>query len=201
MKLPFAFSLILLCCSHAFSISQRSGPNSTYYNPVLPGWHSDPSCIQIQGTFFCVTSTFIAFPGLPIYASKDLINWKLVSHVWNRESQLPGLSQNTTGQQHGMFAATLRYHDGTFYAICEYLGMSYGTVGVLFKTQDIFSNKAWSDPVIFHPTKIDPDLFWDNGKVYSATQTIILQELDIKTGALSQPPIGLWNGTGGVWPE
>lgn len=201
MKLQFLFSLLLLHCSHVHSLTQPHEPNSTYYNPVLPGWHSDPSCTQVNGTFFCVTSTFIVFPGLPIYASKDLMNWKLISHVWNRESQLPGLSQNTTGQQQGMYAATLRYHEGTFYAICEYLGMSYGTVGVLFKTTDIFDNEAWSDPVIFHPTKIDPDLFWDNGKVYSATQTIIIQELDINTGALSQPPIGLWNGTGGVWPE
>src|SRR5688572_2681092 len=95
--------------------------NSTFYNPVLPGWHSDPSCTQVNGTFFCVTSTFISFPGLPIYASKDLINWKHISHAWNRESQLPGYSWATVGQQRGMYAATIRYHEGTFYVICEYL--------------------------------------------------------------------------------
>src|ERR1700709_213264 len=81
--------------------------NSTYYNPILPGWHSDPSCTQVNGTFFCVTSTFIAFPGLPIYASKDLVNWKLASHAWNRESQLPNLSWSTEEQQQGMYAATI----------------------------------------------------------------------------------------------
>ncbi|OTA88018.1 glycoside hydrolase family 43 protein [Hypoxylon sp. CO27-5] len=175
--------------------------NSIYYNPVLPGWHSDPSCTQVDGTFFCVTSTFISFPGLPIYASKDLINWKLVSHTWNRESQLPGVSWNTTGQQQGMYAATLRYHDGEFYVICEYLGMPEGNLGVVFKSKDPFSDEAWSDPVIFHPEFIDPDIFWEDGKVYVATQSIILQELDLETGELSQPPISLWNGTGGVWPE
>ena len=201
MNFSIAFSLALFWCSEALSLSQRAGTNSTYYNPILPGWHSDPSCIQVNETFFCVTSTFISFPGLPVYASKDLINWKLASHVWNRESQLPGISQNTTGQQDGMYAATLRYHNGTFYAICEYLGMSYGIVGVLFKTQDLFNDKAWSDPVIFHPKKIDPDIFWDDGKVYSATQTVILQELDVNNGTLSEPPVNLWNGTGGVWPE
>ncbi|KAK3324847.1 glycosyl hydrolase [Apodospora peruviana] len=176
--------------------------NSTYLNPVLPGWHSDPSCTQVNGTFFCATSTFIAFPGIPIYASKDLVNWKLASHAWNRESQLPGLSWKTVGQQEGMFAPTLRYHDGQFYVICEYLGMAEGIIGVVFKSSDPFSDKAWSDPVIFHPTKIDPDIFWDDdGKVYVATQGIILQELNLTTGKLSQPPISLWNGTGGVWPE
>jgi beta-xylosidase len=174
--------------------------NSTYYNPILPGWHSDPSCAQVNGTFYCVTSTFIAFPGLPVYASKDLVNWKLASHVWSRESQLPGLSWATEEQQQGMYAATLRYHEGTFYVICEYLGVPGGMRGVLFKTTDPFTD-AWSDPVIFTPTKIDPDLFWDNdGTVYSATQTILLQTLDINTGALGNAT-NPWNGTGGVWPE
>ncbi|KAI1441689.1 glycoside hydrolase family 43 protein [Annulohypoxylon stygium] len=178
-----------------------SGSHSTYFNPVLPGWHSDPSCTQVDGTFFCVTSTFISFPGLPIYASKDLINWKLVSHVWNREAQLPGVSWNTTGQQDGMYAATLRYHDDEFYVVCEYLGLSEDILGVVFKSTDPFDDEAWSDPVIFHPEKIDPDLFWDDGKLYVATQGVILQELDLETGELSQPAISLWNGTGGVWPE
>lgn len=71
--------------------------NSTFFNPVLPGWHSDPSCVHVDGTFYCVTSTFIVFPGLPIYASNDLINWKLISHVWNRESQISGFIEQTKG--------------------------------------------------------------------------------------------------------
>lgn len=184
--------------------------NSTFINPVLPGWHSDPSCIyhSSSATFFCATSTFIAFPGIPIYASKDLINWKLISHVWNRESQLPGLSWATPGQQDGMYAPTLRYHDGQFWVVCEWIGgggggqVLTGLTGVLFKTTDPFDETKWSDPLIFKPEKIDPDLFWDDdGKLYVATQSVILQELDLATGELSQPPVALWNGTGGVWPE
>ncbi|KAL6866515.1 hypothetical protein ACO1O0_002626 [Amphichorda felina] len=176
--------------------------NSTYLNPVLPGWHSDPSCTRVDDTFFCATSTFIAFPGLPIYASKDLVNWRLISHAWSREAQLPGVSWNTTGQQDGMYAPTLRYHDGEFFLVCEYLGIPGGIIGVVFRTTDPFDDDAWSDPIIFHPDKIDPDLFWDDdGEVYVATQGIILQELDLETGELSQPPVELWNGTGGVWPE
>ncbi|KAJ9149386.1 Glycoside hydrolase family 43 protein [Pleurostoma richardsiae] len=175
--------------------------NSTYYNPILPGWHSDPSCTQVDGTFFCVTSTFISFPGLPIYASKDLTDWKLISHAWNRDSQLPGASWNTTGQQQGMYAATIRHHDSVFYVICEYL-MDAGNLGVVFSAADPFDDGAWSDPVIFHPTSIDPDLFWDDdGKVYAALQGITLHELDLETGELSEPGVSIWNGTGGVWPE
>ncbi|KAI1428572.1 glycoside hydrolase family 43 protein [Xylaria sp. FL1777] len=179
-----------------------SAGNSSYYNPVLPGWHSDPSCTQVDGTFYCVTSTFISFPGLPIYASKDLLNWKLISHAWSRESQLPGASANSTGQQVGMYAATLRHHDGLFYVICEYLGVGSSNLGVVFKSSDPFDEHAWSDPVTFQSNSIDPDLFWDDdGKAYVATQSVILQEINLATGELSQPPVSLWNGTGGVWPE
>ncbi|KAI0394112.1 glycoside hydrolase family 43 protein [Xylariaceae sp. FL0594] len=186
--------------------------NSTYTNPILPGWHSDPSCAQVDGIFYCVTSTFISFPGLPVYASRDLRNWKLVSHAWSRESQLPGLSWNTSAQQQGMYAATLRYHEPSrlFYVICEYLGSGVGyNVGVVFKSSDPFrGDESWSDPVTFKTNKIDPDLFWDTDpesggkeKAYVATQGILLQEIDLDTGELSQPPLSIWNGTGGVWPE
>ncbi|KLU86320.1 xylosidase/arabinosidase [Magnaporthiopsis poae ATCC 64411] len=181
----------------------QSPANRSFTNPVLPGWHSDPSCARSpDGVFLCVTSTFIAFPGLPVYASKDLLNWKLVSHVWSRESQLPGVSRASWRQMGGMYAPTIRYHGGFWWVICEYLDAIEGMLGVLFKTTDPFSDDAWSDPVYFYPSRIDPDLFWDDdGTLYAATQGIILQTLNPTTGALSQPPIELWNGTGGVWPE
>ncbi|KAI5927158.1 glycoside hydrolase family 43 protein [Camillea tinctor] len=205
MKMKFSWNITSALWGSIGLLALAQADNSTYYNPTLPGWHSDPSCAQVNGTFFCVTSTFISFPGLPVYASKDLLDWKLVSHVWNRESQLPGVSWETPGQQDGMYAATIRYHEGEFYVICEYLGISSrGIVGVVFRTTDPFSDASWSDPVTFAPSSIDPDLFWDDdddGKVYVATQGVVLQEIDLATGALSQPPVSLWNGTGGAWPE
>ncbi|KAH6626733.1 glycosyl hydrolase [Chaetomium sp. MPI-SDFR-AT-0129] len=176
--------------------------NSTYHNPILPGWHSDPSCIQVEGTFYCVTSTFISFPGLPIYASRDLLNWKHVSHVWNREAQLPGYSWATAGQQNGMYAATIRHRDGVFYVICEYLGVANKDAGVIFTTTNPLDDASWSNAVTFPAPKIDPDLFWDDdGQAYVATQGVQLQAIDTTTGEVSEPAIPLWNGTGGVWPE
>ncbi|KAG7293653.1 hypothetical protein NEMBOFW57_003708 [Staphylotrichum longicolle] len=100
-----------------------------------------------------------------------------------------------------MFAATIRHHEGVFYVICEYLNVPGKSSGVLFTTTNPFDDACWSNPVTFTPNKIDPDLFWDSdGKVYTATQGIQLQELNLTTGALG-PAIPLWNGTGGVWPE
>ncbi|VUC34741.1 unnamed protein product [Clonostachys rosea] len=179
--------------------SHSQSTNSTFFNPVLPGLHSDPSCTRVDEIFYCVTSSFISFPGLPVWASKDLINWRLVSYVWDRDSQLPGISWNTRGQQHGMYAPTIRYHAGEFFVICQYFGISGGVIGVIFRTADPLG--PWSDPVRFKPSRIDPDLFWDtDGKVYTAMHGIVLQEINLETGSLTSP-VTIWNGTGGIWPE
>lgn len=186
----------------AWLAAPAAAQNSTYYNPILPGWHSDPSCINVNNTFYCVTSTFISFPGLPIYASKDLINWKLISHVWNRESQLPGYSHATNGQQEGMYAATIRHNKGIFYVICEYLGAGR-TPGVLFQTADPYTESTWTNAALFPAPKIDPDLFWDDdGKVYVATQGIQLEQMaDTSNARMGTSNVTIWTGTGGVWPE
>jgi len=51
-----------------------------FSNPILPGFHPDPSCtfIPSEQTFYCASSSFNAFPGIPIHASKDLQTWRLV---------------------------------------------------------------------------------------------------------------------------
>ncbi|KAK1479387.1 beta-xylosidase [Colletotrichum tamarilloi] len=62
-------------------LSVSEGSNSTFYNPIIPGFHPDPSCIFVpewNDTFFCASSSFNAFPGIPLHASRDLQNWKLV---------------------------------------------------------------------------------------------------------------------------
>ncbi|KAH3275516.1 hypothetical protein KXW55_006888 [Aspergillus fumigatus] len=192
----------LLLAMAAPSLSYPTGIQS-YTNPLFPGWHSDPSCAYVaeQDTFFCVTSTFIAFPGLPLYASRDLQNWKLASNIFNRPSQIPDL-RVTDGQQSGIYAPTLRYHEGQFYLIVSYLGPQ--TKGLLFTSSDPYDDAAWSDPLEFAVHGIDPDIFWDHdGTVYvtSAEDQMIKQyTLDLKTGAIG-PVDYLWNGTGGVWPE
>lgn len=81
-------------------------------------------------------------------------------------------------------------------------GLGDGSLGVLFRANDPFEDESWSDPLIFYPNKIDPDIFWDDdGTVYVSTQGIVTQTLDLESGELSQPEIPLWNGTGGNWPE
>ncbi|RMZ15561.1 hypothetical protein D0860_01521 [Hortaea werneckii] len=105
--------------------------NSTYYNPVVPGWHSDPSCTFVDDTFFCAFSTFLVAPGLPIYASKDLINWRLASHGWSRPDQigLPNAARDVDWQQGGFFAPNLRYHDGRLWLTCTFVEVPWNASG------------------------------------------------------------------------
>ena len=98
-------------------VNESSAHNSTILNPILPGFHPDPSCIFVpewNNTFFCASSSFEAFPGIPIHASKDLQHWKHVSNVLSRVEQLPDLAI-TNRSTSGIWAPALRYHKGTFW--------------------------------------------------------------------------------------
>jgi xylan 1,4-beta-xylosidase len=104
---------------------------NTYRNPILPGFNPDPSLCYVPGKgYFVSTSTFEYFPGLPIYHSTDLINWKvrapcylradppqLIGHALNRRSQ--GVDMQTVETSAGLWAPTFRYHNGRWYMICS----------------------------------------------------------------------------------
>ncbi|GAB1729134.1 hypothetical protein NU195Hw_g3398t1 [Hortaea werneckii] len=183
--------------------------NSTYYNPVVPGWHSDPSCTFVDDTFFCAFSTFLVAPGLPIYASKDLINWRLASHGWSRPDQigLPNAARNVDWQQGGFFAPNLRYHDDRFWLTCTFVEVPWNAsgqatlLGTVQSTSDPFDSAAWSDAVTWDAVDIDGDLFWDNdGTVYLHSAGIRQQTINLQTGEVSEP-VYVWNGTGSATPE
>ncbi|MFR9566824.1 MAG: family 43 glycosylhydrolase, partial [Rikenellaceae bacterium] len=93
---------------------------TTFKNPILSGFYPDPSITRVGDTYYIVNSTFEWFPGLPVHKSKDLVNWELVGYAISRPEQTPfkdGLVDNG-----GMFAPTIRYHEGLFYVICTAIG-------------------------------------------------------------------------------
>ncbi|RSL91691.1 hypothetical protein CDV31_015403 [Fusarium ambrosium] len=191
-------------------MDQHSRPKG-YSNPILPGWNPDPSCVFVPewgNTFFCVTSSFMIFPGLPLYSSKDLVNWKLGCNIVNRCGQVPELGLHDA-QDNGIFAPTIRYHDKRFYVIVEYVTIEDGeaSFGLVFSSSDPFDPDSWSDPVVFRQPQsiLDPDIFWDDdGRVLvqaaSFRQEIVQFEIDLDTGAIG-PGRTLWKGTGGIAPE
>ena len=168
-----------------------------YQNPIIKGFNPDPSICRVNDDYYLVTSSFEYFPGLPIYHSKDLVNWEQIGHCLTRDSQLPLHKTPASG---GLFAPSLRYHDGLFYVICT--NVSGG--GNFFCTA---TNPAgpWSEPIWVNIDSIDPDIFWDEDeKTYFVTQGnegIRVTEIDIKTGKVLSPERLVWGGIGGRFPE
>ena len=186
--LYFQISL-LQAHDNPFAVSPDPSEEVTYHNPVIPGFYSDPSVCRVGDDYYLVTSTFEYFPGIPVFHSKDLINWKQIGHCIDRPDQLPnGLN---------IFACTIRYHDGTFYMITTNTG-----IGGNFYVTAADPAGPWSDPIWVDIPAIDPDLFFDDdGKVYVTSSAFLLYEIDIKTGKLLTGPHKLWWGTGGRYAE
>lgn len=174
---------------NAFTAQIDPAAPVTYHNPVIPGFWSDPSVCRVGEDYYLVNSTFEYFPGVPVFHSKDLVNWELIGYCIDRPTQLPrGLN---------IFATTIRYHEGTFYMITTNIGAE-GNFYVSAK------NPAgpWSDPIFIQAQGIDPDLFFDDdGKAYVISSTFILFEIDLTTGKFISEGRKVWNGTGGRYPE
>lgn len=84
----------------------------TFTNPVLTGFNPDPSIARCGDDFFLITSSFEYFPGIPIYHSRDLVNWTHIGHALTRPSQL---QLRTVEPSAGIWASTIRYYDGRFF--------------------------------------------------------------------------------------
>ena len=121
----------------------------TYPNPILPGFYPDPSICKVGDDFYLVTSTFAYFPGVPIFHSRDLIHWEQIGNILNRDSQLP---LDGAGISQGIFAPTLRYHNGTFYMVTTNVSNSLGNFIVTAKDPA----GPWSDPYPLDAEGIDP---------------------------------------------
>lgn len=185
----------------------------SYRNPILPGFHPDPSVARAGDEYFLVTSSFQWFPGIPIFRSRDLINWKAMGYALTRRSQLV-----LTGIQDslGIWAPDIEYHDGVFYI--AYTDMRH--YNKYNRRDRIIENKLitasdpagpWSEPVVVNGNGIDPSLFRDDdGRWYWLNQVygpdtysmgILCQEFDIKKYALLGEPRVLWPGTKAGYTE
>lgn len=81
---------LLLCASLATAADWKRGiehqriadqGNGTFLNPVLAGDHPDPSVLKDGQDYYLTLSSFDAYPGLPIWHSRDLVNWQPLGHA------------------------------------------------------------------------------------------------------------------------
>lgn len=132
-----------------------------FYNPILQGCYPDPAITRKGDDYYMVVSSFVMFPGVPIFHSKDLVNWTQIGHVLDRKSQL---EVSNSGISRGIYAPGITYnkHNDTFYMITTNVA---GSGNVVVKTKDPM--KGWSDPYDLNFGGIDPSIFFDDdGKAY-----------------------------------
>ena len=141
-----------------------TSPDQTY-NPILPGWYSDPSICRVGPDYYLVTSTFGYYPGVPIFHSTDLVNWEQIGNVLDRPSQADFSGQSI--DKGGIYAPQISYNPatGTYYMITTDYGDGRGK-HFYVTTSD--PRRGWSDPVWIEGIDgIDPSLFFDeDGKTY-----------------------------------
>lgn len=176
----------------------------TAKNPILPGFYPDPSICRVEDTYYLVNSTFSYAPGVPIFESRDLVNWKQIGNILDRREQLV-LDGATMSR--GIYAPTIRYHQGTFYMITT--NVSYG--GNFYVTAKDPAG-PWSDPIYLKAPEgedggIDPSLYFEGEKCYYVGQRqkkaaewfgdceIWMQELDLQRGELTGPSYALYDGS------
>ncbi|WP_380799577.1 glycoside hydrolase family 43 protein [Shivajiella indica] len=153
--------LFLVCslCS-GISFNAQTQTERTFNNPVLPGFYPDPGMFRVGDDFYLVTSTFTYFPGVPIFHSTDLVNWRQIGHVLDRPEQIDveGLTISE-----GIFAPTIQHQEGVFYMITTLVGK-----GGNFVVTATNPAGPWSNPVFLPAVQgIDPSIFFDDdGKAY-----------------------------------
>jgi xylan 1,4-beta-xylosidase len=164
-----------------------------FLNPILGGFYPDPSICRVNDDYYLVNSTFWYFPGVPIFHSKDLVNWTQIGHVMDRPEMFSTMKGGDVSR--GIYAPTIRHHEGTFYMICT-LVAGGGNFYVTAKDPA----GPWSDPVFLPEVEgMDPSLFFDddsrayvtvcasppnNQALYNGHRTIRLRELDLKAGKM-----------------
>jgi xylan 1,4-beta-xylosidase len=183
-------------------------PAGHFRNPILAGYYPDPSICRVPGKnpgdpadYYLINSTFSHFPGIPIFHSRDLVNWKQLGHVIDRPDQL---NYDGLGITRGLFAPAIEYHNGTFYVVCTLIGR-----GGNFLVTATDPAGPWSDPIWLNFDGIDPSLFFDddgrawmvnngnppdNKPLYDGHRAIWIQEFDVAAKKLIGPRSIIVNG-------
>jgi xylan 1,4-beta-xylosidase len=166
-----AAAIVVLLC-----LQQTMAQEKYYTNPILAGFYPDPSICRAGDDYYIVNSSFAYFPGLPLFHSKDLVNWKQIGHALNRPEQL---NLAGAGVSRGLFAPAITYHNGVFYIVCTLID-KLGNFVITAKDP----KGPWSNPVrIPEVGGIDPSLFIeDDGKAYIIYNSIPPNNVSLHNG-------------------
>ena len=205
MRKSILFSLLFLpiisVAQYKSSVWSPDNGDGTYTNPVINADYSDPDVCVVGDDYYMTASSFNCIPGLPILHSKDLVNWEIIGHAITELTPHEEFDKPSHGN--GVWAPSIRYHDGMFYI---YWGdPDYG----VFRVTATDPAGEWSKPVCIIEGKgmIDTTPLWDDdGRCYLVNgwansrsrfaSVLTVRELD-KDGlkAISNPVI-VFDGNG-----
>ena len=158
----------------------------TFQNPIIPGFYPDPSILRVEDDYYLINSSFGLFPGIPVFHSKDLVNWEQIGNALDRVGQhfVPGDSVNGS-----VMAPTIRYHEGTYYIIVA----NFSVGGNLMITAKDPAG-PWSDPVYLEDIPgIDASIFFDDdGKCYAQGTGSFNDDLELLPEMVFQGRRGIW---------
>ena len=184
-------------------MSNSTRRQNTYANPVLPGFHPDPSVCRVGDDYYLATSSFEYSPGVPLFHSRDLVHWRAVGHALTRPSQLDLAG---CGSSTGIFAPTLRHHGGRFHLVTTNVHLRRN-----FYVWADRIDRPWSEPVWLDWPGIDPSLCFDHegsvlitgngGFLGDEPKGLYQASIDLSTGRRLSERRLIWTGTGGKAPE
>lgn len=176
-------------------------------NPVLRGFHPDPSIICVEDTFYIANSTFEYYPPLQISKSKDLANWENLGGVLN-ESHLSLVGNPPSG---GVWAPCLSYNDGTYYIVYSdiksWCNSPFKDVNNYITTAKNIEG-PWSKGIYINSSGFDASLFHDGDRKYFVNMEwdwrekgnnqftgILITELDPTSLKPISNPVNVYKGT------
>ncbi len=107
-----ALAILVACTSATARVWVADNRDGTYTNPIIHADYSDPDVIRVGDDYYMVSSSFNCAPGIPVLHSKDLVNWRIINHVYD---QMPSDRYDEVIHGRGSWAPSLRYHNGLFY--------------------------------------------------------------------------------------
>jgi xylan 1,4-beta-xylosidase len=193
--------------------TQEQAPLSAgqYRNPILSGYYPDPSVTRVGDDYYLVNSSFAHFPGLPVFHSKNLVDWTQIGNAIDRPDQLDFTGRRVS---EAVFAPDISYHDGVFYIAntCVSCGGNF-----VITARDPAG--PWSKPIWLPFEGIDPSIFWEGDRAYIVNnrapnepprydghRALWVQEYDWRAGKMVGESTQLVNGgvdlaTKPVWIE
>ena len=139
-------------------------------NPILPGFHPDPSILRVGEWYYIANSTFEWWPGVRFHRSRNLAHWEPAGYALTKTSQIDLRGCPDSG---GVWAPCLSYADGRFWLIysdVKSFNKPFKDVKNYLVTAESIEG-PWSDPVFLNSSGFDPSLFHDDdGKKWLVNQ-------------------------------